>query len=282
MLTSDDIKSTIELEHMFDRGVANLSGAFQTSREIFSNSIWRNIVEFRLFFLIYGHAVFKDDIKLHGMNLKRGQWVRSYRNLQGDLEYIENRSVKRYSLSVLKRAIDSLVKDNRLKIEGCELGTLFEVVNYAKYQGLDNYKTDNENGVGTEMEQGWNGERTEKEQHQNNKKKEKNVKKEKNEKKDIYCDLIFGFTTDEDLQKAIQDYIDMRIKKGKAPTTRALELVFKTLDKFDPCTQKKMLEKSTVNDWTDVFPLKEQEKSKHQSTGNPFLDKLKEMQNEQN
>ena len=53
--------------------------------------------------------------------------------------------------------------------------------NYAKYQGLENYKKDTKNGDGTEMEQGWNGDGTEKEQQRNKKKNVKNENKEKEE-----------------------------------------------------------------------------------------------------
>lgn len=154
-----------------------MGGAFQTSREIFDHPIWQDVTKFRIFFFIVGNAVFSEEgTKVAGINVKRGQFLRSYRNLSEDLSYIENRAVKKYSLSVLKRKIDSLVKENRLKIEESELGTLFTVVNYAKYQGLENYKKDNlersENRDGTALEQGWN----------NN----KNVKKVK---KDLYVDV---------------------------------------------------------------------------------------------
>ena len=91
-----------------------MAGAFQTAREIFDNPIWQNIVEFRLFFLIYGKAAFTDGVRIGDIELKRGQWVRSYRNLQHDLEYIENNAIKRYSLATIKRAIDKLTKDGRL------------------------------------------------------------------------------------------------------------------------------------------------------------------------
>jgi hypothetical protein len=201
VLTSDDRNNIIELEQMFVRGVARLAGAFQTSREIFSNSIWRNIVEFRLFFLIYGHAAFVDGVKLYGMTLKRGQWVRSYRNLQEDLEYIENRAVKRYSLSVIKRAVDNLVHDERLKIEGCELGTLFEVVNYDKYQDLDNYKIGNENGVGTALERS-----------ENNNKNVKNVK-------NIYISAQHLSMTKDEYEKLVDLYgksaVDSKIEYAR-------------------------------------------------------------------
>ena len=103
------------------------NGAFQTSREIFENPIWQNIVEFRLFFLIYGKAIFTEEgCKQGNVFIGKGQWLRSYRNLQSDLEYIENRSIKRYSLSRIKRAIDNLVKDKRITVEEPELGTLLQ------------------------------------------------------------------------------------------------------------------------------------------------------------
>ncbi len=112
-------------------------------------------------FLILGNAVFlqKKGLRKAGITIKRGQFLRSIRNLSDDLEYIENRKIKKYSTSVIKRKIDSLVKEERLKIEDTELGTLFTVVNYDEYQGFERYKTNMEqswNRVGTAMEQSWN------------------------------------------------------------------------------------------------------------------------------
>ncbi|WP_105101354.1 DnaD domain-containing protein [Microbulbifer pacificus] len=148
-----------------------MKGAFQTSREIFENPIWNDIPKFRIFFYIYGNAVFaKEGTTVAGMHLKRGQYLRSFRNLQEDLTFVENRSVKKYSLSVIKNKVDQLVKENRLKIEGTELGTLFTVVNYESYQGFDNYKKQN-------LERSENGERTQSERSENN---NKNVNKDKN------------------------------------------------------------------------------------------------------
>jgi hypothetical protein len=157
-----------------------VSGAFQTAREIFDNPIWQNIVEFRLFFLIYGKAAFTDGVRIGDIELKRGQWLRSLRNLQVDLQYIENRSVKQYSLSRIHRAIDNLVKQNRIFVKHTELGTLFTVLNYARYQDLDNYKRDNENAERTQRERRENANGTEMERRWNNNKNAKNAKNEKN------------------------------------------------------------------------------------------------------
>ncbi len=153
-----------------------MAGAFQTTRDIFEHPIWQNIVEFRLFFLLYGKAAFVDGVRVGDVILERGQWVRSIRNLQSDLEYVENRAIKKYSLSTIHRAIESLVRESRILSKPCELGTLFEVVNYAKYQDLGNYKFDNENA-----------ERTQREQRQNN---NKNTNKTNNTLKDYSSEII--------------------------------------------------------------------------------------------
>lgn len=148
-----------------------MGGAFQTSREIFNNPIWQDVIKFRLFFYIVGNAVFSEEgVKQGSILIKRGQYLRSYRNLAADLEYLDNKSLKRYSISVIKKKIDQLVMEKRLKIEETELGTLFTVVNYALYQGFDHYKTNN-------REQTENGARTVREQSENNNNNVKKVKK---------------------------------------------------------------------------------------------------------
>ncbi|WP_052087716.1 hypothetical protein [Paenibacillus wynnii] len=160
-----------------------MRGAFQTSREIFENPIWQDIPKFRIFFYIVGNAVFAEEgITISGVHVKRGQYLRAYRNLSKDLEYVENRSIKRYSISVISRKVEQLVKEERLKIEDSELGTLFTVVNYAMYQGFEHYKKGTWNSVGTELERTENGDGTELEQGWNNNKKDNkdiNVKKER-------------------------------------------------------------------------------------------------------
>lgn len=135
-----------------------MSGAFLISREIFENSIWQSPIELRMFLLIFGKAVFSDEgAQVGPVHLKKGQWVRSFRNLQDDLEYIENNAVKRPGLATIKRIVDKLVKDGRVTAETCELGTLFTVVNYAYYQDLETYKKKTRNSAknssGTAAEQ---------------------------------------------------------------------------------------------------------------------------------
>ncbi len=188
-------------------------GAFQTSRNIFENPIWSDIPKFRIFFYIYGNAVFsKEGTVTAGMKLKRGQFLRSYRNLQEDLEYVENRSIKKYSLSVIKRKVDSLVEENRLKIEDTELGTLFTVVNYESYQGLDNYKSDN-------LERRKNADGTESERSENNNKNVKNVNND------------FSSSTDPEFSEVMTFY-QSNLQKGLTESPFNLELLQQFYDEF--------------------------------------------------
>lgn len=148
-----------------------LPGVFQIDREIFKNSIWNSIAEFRMFFYIVGNAIWKEEgADVGDIHMKRGQYLRSYRNLREDLMYIENNAVKYYSISYLKKIADKLEADKRIKREDTKLGTLFTVLNYSYYQGFDRFEQVTENAV-----------RTEKEQRENNKKKDN-----KDNKKDIY------------------------------------------------------------------------------------------------
>lgn len=161
-----------------------MGGSFQTDREIFENPIWTDILQFRLFFFLYGNARWKDEPTMVGsVEVNRGQLLRSYRNLQKDLEYIENRQVKQYPISSLKRAIDRLVKNGRVSKVETEHGTLFTILNYAEYQGFERFGTDTVNATR-------NGDGTGMEQSRNKKKKEKESERKKKYKYDlIHMDL---------------------------------------------------------------------------------------------
>ncbi|WP_062519468.1 hypothetical protein [Paenibacillus jilunlii] len=157
-----------------------MAGAFQTSREVFENPIWKNIVDFRLFFLIYGNAIYAEEgyKQSEDLFLQRGEWCRSIRKLQSDLEYIENRQIKTYSVSVISRCIKRLEQSQRIRTRIHELGTVFTVVNYEQYQGFESYRKHN---LEHNLEQSGNSGGTAAEQSGNNNKKvnkDNKVKKE--------------------------------------------------------------------------------------------------------
>lgn len=162
-----------------------MGGTFQTSREIFKNPIWRNITEFRIFFLIYGNAVFKEVRVSDDLILQRGQWLRSTRNIQTDLTYVENRQVKTYSLSVINRTIKRLVDMQRVCTKTHELGTVFTVVNYEQYQGFGGSGSEE---LGTELG-------TVEEQSRNNNKKYKKVNTNTSSPKQVYDEKSLPYRT---------------------------------------------------------------------------------------
>lgn len=190
-------------------------GAFQTSREIFDNPIWADVVKFRLFFYIYGNAVFaKGGTTVADIHLKRGQFLRSYRNLANDLSYMEKRSFKNYSISTIKAKVEQLVKENRIKTEPTDYGTLFTVVNYDEYQGFERY-------ANASSEQQPNGARTASERQPNNNKNVKNDKKKptSDSAKKVDYKKIINFLNEKTGSKfhnvkSNQDLIRARINEG--------------------------------------------------------------------
>ena len=204
-------------------------GAFIVSREIFNNPIWQDVQSFRIFFYILGQAVFSDEgVRKGNVHIKKGQYLRSFRNLQSDLEYIENRRIKQYSISTISRKVNSLVSQGRLKIEDTELGTLFTVVNYESYQLLSNYKGTE---LGTALEQSGNGVGTEQEQNRNN---NKNVKNEKNDK-EVYTskikDLLSHFSTIENFNSLSKKYWDV-IRETRTHGKIKESVIYRNMDKW--------------------------------------------------
>lgn len=157
---------------------------------------------------------------IQNIHVKRGQFLRSYRNLVNDLEYLDNRSLKKYSISVISKKIDQLVKEERLKIESTELGTLFTVVNYDEYQGFDRYKKESENGARTAREHSENSPRTERERSENN---NNNVNKDKNDKKDKKKDIIPKISFAESVELTQIEYDRLVSEFGEDITKRAID-----------------------------------------------------------
>lgn len=181
-----------------------MSGKFIIDRDIFSNPIWQNPIEFRLFFFILGKAIWSEEgVRIGEITVKRGQYLRSYRNLRNDLMYLDNNAEKFYGITTIKRAVDKLIKDGRLEKEDTKHGTLFTVVNYKDYQRFerDNSK-DNErswNDGGTEVEQRWN-----------------NNKKDKKDKKDninTLCETSPKFN-EESIEYRLANYLYKHILKN--------------------------------------------------------------------
>lgn len=122
-----------------------MQGWFKLHRELFETDLWHDVSTFRLFLYLISQASHKDGIKTKGIELKRGQYIRSYRKLADDLSYKEGRGYKKYSLSTIKSCINKLIESERVNVQETEVGTLFTIVNYAKYQELEHEERESPN-----------------------------------------------------------------------------------------------------------------------------------------
>lgn len=90
--------------------------------------------------------------------------------------------------------------------------------------------------------------------------KESSIKKKesKKEPRKSFDDLIDEYTQNEELRKALRDYIQMRKAIRKPVTNRALELAFKNLDGLTRADVDKIaiVNQSIMNSWQGLFPLK--------------------------
>lgn len=168
-----------------------MEGWIKIHRKIVQHEIWNDVTTFRLFMLLLLKAT-HQDIVVKGVNIKRGQYLRSYSKLAEDLEYKEGRGLKKVSKSTILRCIKKLVSEEIVSISETEHGTLFTILKYEEYQGFEQHqetehRTDNKpNAERTRNEVGTNPEQEQEQKNNNNKKniKDNTCKRDKRIYKD--------------------------------------------------------------------------------------------------
>ena len=97
----------------------------------------------------------------------------------------------------------------------------------------------------------------------NRKEENKNKKEEKRSAREnareSFSEIISQYSQNLEIHSTVADFLAMRNAKQKPATERALKLVFKELDKLSNGNDSQriaILEQSTRNGWTDVYPLK--------------------------
>ena len=88
--------------------------------------------------------------------------------------------------------------------------------------------------------------------------KTKDIKKEKNKKRKTFEEVLAENNCSEELESSIRDFIDMRKTIKKPMTSKALELLFKNLEKLTNLEEEKIaiLNQSIEHGWQTVYPLK--------------------------
>lgn len=119
-----------------------MEGWIKIHRKIVEHEIWNDVTTFRLFMLLLLKAAYQD-FNYKGIELKKGQFIRSYSKLAEDLTYREGRGQKNVSKSTVFKSIKKLIENGMVTVQETELGTLFTIVNYEEYQQFDELKNAN-------------------------------------------------------------------------------------------------------------------------------------------
>ena len=116
------------------------------------------------------------------------------------------------------------------------------------------------------------------------KQNETKIEKEKNKKKTEteFDQLINQNFSDEELKKAIYDFIKMRKAIKKPLTTRGLELMIKKLYQLTTNIdeQIEILNNSIMNNWQGIFPLKKDNKAVNKGNFDDFKELWEEARKE--
>lgn len=193
-----------------------MSGYIKLHRNILDHRIWTNVAEVRLFiYLILQAHHGQEPMRIGDVTIQRGQYLRSYRQLQEDLVYIEEGQVRKYGLGKIKRIIEHLKAE--VQAEETKYGTLFTVLKYAQYQAFELEKNGPRNSSGTPVEQEWNNNK--KGKNNNFLPPEENIATPKKKKAEYHQDAkkLVGFLWQELKKRGVeglpqtQYWADMRV-----------------------------------------------------------------------
>lgn len=181
-----------------------------------------------------------SDKKSNGSSIKRGQLIRTFKDIQEGLKWMIGYRKMTYKKWQCENSMRFLRKQGMVTTLKTTRGMLITICNYSLYQDPKNYesnkKADTRTTVNKQLTDTIN----------------KNVKNVKNDKNVIKKEKGIIFL------KAWKEYKNMRAKIRKPLTERAEELIINELNKLatDEKTQVAILNQSIMNSWQGVFPLK--------------------------
>jgi len=154
----------------------NKGTRFSIDRKIFTSDIWSaSPWKLKIWLYLIGKANWGDSKQpygLTGIKLKRGQTLRSYRQIAKDCAYKIGYRTKKPSLATIRRICEELTKEQRITHRTEQSGTLFTILNYNALQPPQKCEA---NG---ELEGGVNGSETAGEHYKKN-----NIEEEDNKQK---------------------------------------------------------------------------------------------------
>lgn len=230
---------------------------FAIDRKIFSSDLWfASPWKLKIFIYLLGHANHEPN-HFMGVELQRGELIRSYRTIAKDCSYKVGYRLKKPAMETIRRICEELTKELRITQRTSQIGTIFKIINYDELQPKLNIRT---------------SQRTSQQQvssesiprQDNNTKNVKNIKNKDREGSNGIPEWI--------PKQIWADFKEYRIRKKAPLTERAIKGIISKLEKLksggnDP---ESVLEQTIVNGWTGIFEVKKDYVSTERSSHVPI------------
>ena len=206
---------------------------------------------------LFFHMVFKanwKEGKFQGIDIPRGSFVSSYPKLSDDLGLTVNE---------VRTALKHLLSTGEITVKAHTKFSVFTVNNYCLYQDINSQITD---GSQSDHSQVTDRSQTDHSQLTTIEERKKERRKEGKKKKESAPAVNVYFEDDEKLNSVFLDFVEMRKKlKNGAMTERATTMMIKKIKSMNRDTAIERLEQSIVNNWKDIYPVKDNETNKKPS-----------------
>lgn len=107
---------------------------FAIDRKIFSSDLWfASPWKLKIFIYLLGNANHEPG-HFMGVDIDRGELIRSYRTIQSDCSYKIGYRIKKPSFDTVRRICEELTKESRIVQRTVHCGTLFKIINYNELQ----------------------------------------------------------------------------------------------------------------------------------------------------
>lgn len=228
-----------------------MSGFIALHREAFNHPLLKDADRFRAWFWLVANAAWKPtrhDARGRTIEVKRGQICAGREHLAKEWKW---------SPSAVERFLARLETEHMIERETGQGKSVITICNYDKYQ---DFSDETEHMSGQQIGQKSDRNRTAKEQ--GNKETREPIgshipptpKRRAPRAGPISVEIPEWMPAEE-----WAAFLDMRKRKGAKPTDRAIHLLIGKLDTLRREGQPpgKVLDQSTVKNWTDIYPLKD-------------------------
>ena len=212
---------------------------------------WYNDINVKVVFLHLLLTANHKEKQWKGQTILRGQKLTSIEHLADDVGL---------TIQQTRTALKKLKSTHEITIKTTNKNTLITIEKFNNYQ----FETDEDNKQNNKQFNNLitNNQQTNNKQITTNKNEKNdnndNIKKEKNKKRKTFEEVLAENNCSEELESSIRDFIDMRKTIKKPMTSKALELLFKNLEKLTNLEEEKIaiLNQSIERGWQTVYPLK--------------------------